>query len=360
MIVMVAFIALGVDIGYLQNARVELQKAADAAAMAAAWEFADSSVAVSTQSTNARNKAAEFAAANPVCKSAPSVDLNLANMAGGDIVVGYLANPSDPNATLDTTDPTKYNAVQIRIRRTSSQNGEVPMFFGRALGLNSVASQATATAAMMKNFAGFKTPSGSDKLNILPFALDKETWDNLMAGVGTDNWRWDPSTKQVVSGSDGVKEVNLYPQSTGSSGNRGTVDVGGSNNSTADLARQITEGVSASDMQALGKPLKFDDNGKLTLNGDTGISAGVKDELTSIIGQTKVIPIFESVVGPGNNATYTIVAWVGVRVLDVNLTGKMSNKRLMIQPANVIAKYGISDPGTQKSWYVYSPAWLVR
>ena len=55
--------------------------------------------------------------------------------------------------------------------------------------------------------------------------------------------------------------------------------------------------------------------------GDTGISAGVKDELASIIGQTRIIPVFSSVSGNGNNATYVIVRWVGVRVMAVKLTG---------------------------------------
>jgi hypothetical protein len=96
------------------------------------------------------------------------------------------------------------------------------------------------------------------------------------------------------------------------------------------------------------------------LNGDTGISAGVKDDLASIIGETRVIPLFESVAGNGNNAQYTIVRWVGVRVLDVGLTGKMSSKRLIVQPANVVIRGGIPAEGTQKSEYVYSPAWLVR
>ena len=64
----------------------------------------------------------------------------------------------------------------------------------------------------------------------------------------------------------------------------GTVDIGGANNSTSDLARQIREGMSAEDMADLassGRSLEFTE-GKLTLNGDTGISAGVKDDLVYI------------------------------------------------------------------------------
>ncbi len=367
MIVMIAFVAMGVDIGYIQNARVELQKSADAAAMAAAWELVDDDALtgladMSDNVSSARGTAVEYAGLNKVCQSAPAVDANAGNSPSGDVVIGYRSNTADYDDPLDTSDPSKFNAVQVRVRRTSTQNGEVPLFFAKALGMDSVASEAVATAALGSNFGGFSTPPEGDTLEIMPFALDKQTWDNLINnGVGTDNWNWDAECAEVAAGADGIKEVNLYPQSTGSPGNRGTVDVGGNNNSTADLARQIVDGISRQDMIDLGKPLEFDANGKLYLNGDTGISAGVKDELASIKGKTRIIPIFESVSGNGNNANYTIVQWVGVRILDVKLTGGMSSKRVIIQPANVMTRHGKKNEGnTTTSWYVYSPASLVR
>ncbi|MEZ6119621.1 MAG: hypothetical protein R3C28_24060 [Pirellulaceae bacterium] len=71
------------------------------------------------------------------------------------------------------------------------------------------------------------------------------------------------------------------------------------------------------DMNAMGGTLEFDANGELVLNGDTGISAGVKDELASIVGETRIIPIFSQVQGPGNNADYTIVWLKWSRALQV-------------------------------------------
>jgi hypothetical protein len=106
--------------------------------------------------------------------------------------------------------------------------------------------------------------------------------------------------------------------------------------------------------------LKFDANGELDLNGDTGISAGVKDELASIKGKPRIIPIFASVTGPGNNANYTIVAFAGIRIMEVVLTGKQSSKRVIIQPAQVNAKGGIPGSGPQTSYYTYSKPWLVQ
>ena len=99
----------------------------------------------------------------------------------------------------------------------------------------------------------------------------------------------------------------------------------------------------------------------MALNGDPGISAGVKDELASIKGKPRIIPVFESVSGPGNNATYVIVKFAGVRIMDVKLTGSMSSKRVIIQPASVKARGAIpATDGTPRSDFIYSPVWLVR
>jgi Flp pilus assembly protein TadG len=355
---LIAFAAFAIDLGYLYAVRVELQRSADAAAIAAAWELIDKDGKAGTQTatgltTSASTKASQFAALNLVANQAPA-------LGSGDMVVGYMSNPASPSNALATT-PTGMlpNAVQVRVQRTSDQNGQVPLFFARALGFDKQSLSAQATAAYVSTFAGFRTPADGDTLNILPFALDEDTWNNLTS-AGSDDWTYNSSTKTVSSGADGVKEVNLYPQGTGSPGNRGTVDIGSSNNSTADIARQIVYGINASDLAHLGGSICFDSTGVLHLNGDTGISAGVKDELASIIGQPRIIPIFRSVVGPGNNADYTIVKFVGIRVLDVNLTGSMSTKHVTLQPCNVIMKGGIYQSGATTTQYVYSPVWLVR
>jgi hypothetical protein len=198
-------------------------------------------------------------------------------------------------------------------------------------------------------------------LGVLPFSLDDESWSLMLAGTGTDDWTWNSATSQIEAGPDGILELDLYPQGTGSPGNRGTVDVGSNNNSTADIARQILNGVTPQDLEYHGGSLEFDSNGELFLNGDTGISAGIKDELLAIKGKPRVIPVFTQVTGNGNNAQYTIVRFVGIRICEVQLTGSVSSKRVIVQPAQVVAKGGIPSTGsTTTSYYVYSPTWLVR
>jgi hypothetical protein len=167
----------------------------------------------------------------------------------------------------------------------------------------------------------------------------------------------------VTAGSDGILECNLFPQGTGSPGNRGTVLVGGQGTST--LVSQIQYGLTASDLSSYGGKLQLDCTGNLYLPAKPGISAGTKSALAAIIGQTRIIPIFASCSGNGANCTYDIVQFVGIRVLDVNLTGSMSSKHLTVQPAWVWTRGGIAagssgNSSTQNAYGVYSPVWLVK
>ncbi len=366
-IALVGLCALAIDIGYLMVAKTQLQQSADAAALAGCAELIDNEAITGTASltdeiVSARALAVQFAALNKVCQAAPSVNDNAANSSSGDVVVGQLTYPFSADQSMDCSQPNSFNSVQVTVKRTATSNGEVNLFFGKLFGFQSRPLLASATAALVTNVGGFRMPGNGANLELLPFALDIDTWNALLWGsVTTDNWRWDAVGERVLAGSDGIREINLYPQGTGSPGNRGTVDIGGSNNSTADIARQIIDGVSPADMAHFpNSELKLDANGELFLNGDTGISDGVKDELASIIGKPRIIPIFESVVAPGNNATYTIVAFSGIRILEVVLTGKQTKKRVIIQPALVNAKGGIPAGGPQSSYYTYSKPWLVR
>jgi Flp pilus assembly protein TadG len=363
---MLAMIAFAVDIGYLLVARTELQHAADAAALAAAADLIPDSGGLygqpdmSAEITTARNRAITFSAANRVRNVAPAVDPNTSNSTSGDIVIGYLANPSDPSQNMSFADLNKSNAAQVRVRRTAGQNGEVALFFSRIFGINSRAVEATATAALRtESFSSFKTPDDGTNLPILPITLKIDAWNDMLNGIGPDDLGWDQS-KGLTHKGDKVLEIELYPDST-TPGNFGTIDIGSSSNSTSDIARQITDGISPSDMaQMPGGQLGFDSNGQLSLNGDTGVSASIQNELKSIIGQPRMIPIYKSVANPGDNAMYSICEFVGIRVMAVKLTGSLALKSVTIQPAYVSMKGGTGG-GNQTSQYVYSySVWLVR
>lgn len=365
-VVMLGMVAMSVDIGYVLSMKEEMQRTADSAALAACWQYG-SNLAYGqdtiTSEQNARSVAQQYANNNAVGNVGPSIDLNSSNHPEGDLVFGYIDDLYNPNATFDTTSANFYNAVKVRVRRDESLNGKAPSFFSKVFGHTGQALYANATAAIVRDVSGFQTPARGMTIDLLPFALDLDTWNDWVAESGPgveDDWTWDAERGEIRSGSDGWMEVNLYPQGTGSPGNRGTVDIGSSNNSTNDIARQILHGVNASDMAYHGGRLEFDQCGKLYLNGDTGISAGVKDELAQIKGQPRIIPIFSEVNGPGNNAIYTIVKWQGIRIMDVKLTGPMNKKHVTIQMAPAVGPGVIPSTITGTSAFVYSPAVLIE
>ena len=166
----------------------------------------------------------------------------------------------------------------------------------------------------------------------------------------------------VTAGSDGILELNLFPGAGPTQlppGNFGTVDIGSSNNSTADLSRQIVSGVSAADLEYHGGSLTLGDFG-IYLNGDTGLSAAIQDELASILGIPRAIPLFDVVSGPGNNAMFHIVGFAGIQITSVRLTGPMTQKEVVIQPAHVVDDAVITESGSGPSYFIYRPVQLVR
>lgn len=352
---MLVVLALVLDLSRISIARDELQRSADATALAACWQLYDDKVSMRTLGETTRNvqqTSSEMAAANRIANQSPTLSAPL-----GDLQLGKFSFPSSSFSL--TNQLSDLNAVRVQLRRQAEVNGEVQLFFSKLLGRESQALQTTATAAMVSEITGFHLPGlNHSNLQILPIALDLETWQNVISGQTTDNFQC--SGTSVSSGSDGLFECNLYPQGTGSPGNRGTVDIGSSNNSTADIRRQIIHGISRQDMIDLGKPLQFDTSGELLLNGDTGISAAIKDDLADIIGQKRIIPIFTSVSGNGNTAWYTIVRFEGVRILEVKLTGPMKQKRLIVQPAPMIARGSIvKQNAPQRSSTLFTPVMLV-
>jgi hypothetical protein len=356
MVALMGLLAIAVDLGYLMMVKSEMQRTADAAALAAGWDLIDEQVLSGNGNPegcveNARATAGTYAGFNLVCNDAPG-------LAFEDMIAGYIANPFMSDAQMTYEDPRRFNTVWVRLRKTADHNGAIPLYFARALGFDSSSGEAEATATFINNIAGFRAPSSTEAGNpmVLPFAMDKETWCSRYQ----DEWCWNGD--EIIRGSDGVCEVNLYPQGDGTPGNRGTVDLGGHNNSTCDIARQILTGLSAEDLAYHGGQLEIDfEQCGTELNGDTGISAAVKDELESIVGQKRIIPIFDDVSKPGDNAVYSIVQWAGIRICEVKLTGAMKHKRVIIQPANVCVPGAIPAPdGVSGSEFVYSPVWLLR
>jgi len=347
MVVVFGFAAFSIDVGYISLTKTQLQNAADAAAIGACQELVDGLGHNPTKTpgeaeTDARAAAVAVAAANRAGER-QSIHCN----GNRDVRLGqYVWNGSGYDKNWGVS---PYNLIEVTLRRDQAigaPDGPLPLFFAPVIGHRTATLVESATSAMIPG-SGIRVRAGSNqKAGVLPFALDEPTWNNLINNnIGeqdlfTHNWE----DQALASGGDGVQEINLYPNGAVSTlpGNRGTVDIGGANNSTADLSRQITDGLNETDLSYFGGELDPSYENPLVLQGDTGISAGMKDELDLIKGEPKLIPIFTEASGNGNNSQFTIVKFVPVTVVAVKLSG--NPKYVMVQPTKYVGTDVI--PGT--------------
>ncbi len=343
LVLIFAFTSFTIDLGFIALTKAELQNAADSAALGGAQEL-QNGVGIGPVSspedtaTAARHVADALASLNPAGEL-DSVYIDEIN----DVRFGQLQWDDAAGKWETNWGVTPYTLIEVVAHRDRGEakdvngvtvDGPLPLFFGPVIGRKD-ASLSTRSVAAIFPGGGFRIDEDSNaRSNILPIALDEQTWNDLLAGIGSDDYGYDAANDRIECHGDGILEANLYP--SGSTelppGNRGTVDLGSPNNSTQDLKRQIVYGLNAEDMSWFGGELRFDDV-PVELNGDTGLSGGIEASLREVIGQAKAIPIFSSVSGPGNNATYTITKFVGIRIMDVNLAGNPSKRRVVVQPA---------------------------
>jgi Flp pilus assembly protein TadG len=350
-VVLFGFAALTLDIGYLCLARTQLQNAADSAALAAAVHLLDES-RLTTNSADLlapplaliRSTAQEFAQMNQAAGRAVTLADNPTNDPNGEIVVAQLTTPGDLGETLLLLTPSQYNTVQVSTRFTETGSGAISLFFGRVFGYTHADVSASATASVWSGVAGFSLPAAStETVPVLPIAVNQAAWNSVRySGAGADQYYWDPLAQTVTPGPDGIREMSVFPNDT-SSGNFGILDIGHVGSSTADVQRQIRDGLSAADLAYHGGELTLNPaTGMLSLGGATGLSAALKSALEDIIGQTRIVPLYTTVSGSGSNATYTIVGFAGVRVVHVRLTG--AQKTLVLQMANVMSSRAVLNP----------------
>jgi Flp pilus assembly protein TadG len=365
LVVLVGMVAFAIDIGAVAHARTELQATADAGDLAGLAKLYSSSGA--TQ---------DFTAAKAeVNKYVGGSAGNYPGMvvADADIEFGYFT-PTAALGTRFSTDLTKRqaNALRVTLRRDGSTNPRQQMFFAPTLGKahNNVTARATAwvppALGALPESDLIPYVAHVDYFNAaagLPArASNSAGFQNVSASDFSDNWVIGAPGTVPTAGHDGAKELLLFDGDQNAPGNFGSIDLGSASNGTPELARQLRNGPTQADFDILQSGKKLASDGSLqapvTLGGDTGISNGTKDDWAAIIGQNKIIPLYSTVSGNGNNAAYNIVGFAGVRIVAVDLTG--NPKRVWVQPTSFYSsKVSVAPAGSSGMIGVYGPPRLV-
>jgi hypothetical protein len=189
---LIAMASLTIDVGAMYNAKADLQRTADAAALAAASRLADYG-----DDTNpldlARATATELAQHNDVLGQSVTIDVDT------DITFGRATFNSASQQYDFIPDNVIPDAVQVRVRKTEdSPNGSLTLFFARIFGMNTANLSAEAVAVMVpRDIAIVADLSGShnDDSEFRHYRMTEinlfDVWDNLPGGANELGSVWD-------------------------------------------------------------------------------------------------------------------------------------------------------------------------
>ena len=294
---LLAIVACAVDYGYLLKKRADLQRAADAAVLAAARDLVPADDGTQDLAT-VRDALRQYAASN-ISEVANFTVLD------SDIEIGRY-DPATIYSNFTILNSGTFDTVRVTLRRDSQANSRVSLFFARIFGINDANVSVMATAVLPK--ASFLKPGAG----VLPFSIPKSEWDAASTG---DAW-------SVFS--DGHIEDDLGDTIPG---NFGTLDLGDSSNSTADMRDQMLNGLRQHDLDGLyaegriAQDTHIDGNEAFYSNSDTGLSSGMKSAIQAIHGEKRLIPVYDSVSGTGNNAEFHVVGWAACEVVTSGWAG---------------------------------------
>ena len=341
---LLGMLALSVDLGWITATQSELQNAADSAALAAAGQMIDGytlynlptqankAAILATAEQNAVTYAQQFASYNG------AGDVSSLALNAGDVTFGF-TNSSGAFTPAPTF--TGYpNTVKVTVRRDSSANGPLGLFFAAAIGTANISLTATASATVYASsanngFTGFNS-SAPGNGSFMPLVLDDNVWNTFLAtGVSSDG--------TVHAGPNGSPQLNVYPNPGNAPGNFGLLNIGPPISNAPDFSTWIRNGPTSSDLAYLTNnnlvPVSVA-NPKLW-EGGPGLKSTLVDDFQSIMNTPRSIVLFTPVStspyiaasGQGSNTFYKIVGFAGVTVTQA--TGHGSNMDISIQPTSV-------------------------
>lgn len=330
---LLGFAALAIDIGYAYSVQAELQRNADSAALAGASALVSDNL---LENEPVDPTPEIIARAQSYALGNPSGGV-LIDVATDDVAPGFLADIYNPNEPIAPAPFAMFNAVEVKVRRDATLNGEIAAFFARIFGVSSIPLSATAAAVVEDGFSGYHPPPVGQQGPLLPFTVHKDKYEESLAS-GPDSWGWNTAAQQITGGADGIKEIWIYPNGP-DVGNFGTLNVGLIQQGTDQLGGQVENGLNEGDLIAevgTDNMVFYDDAGNpqtYTITGNPGISGGLIDNIEARLGDVVGFFLHDQTTAEGANYEYQIVDIRFGRLMEVKLNGNPSIRRVVIQPA---------------------------
>lgn len=348
-VVLIGFAALALDLGYVMVVRVQLQNAADAAAMAGVSAFAnplvlDDSAYQEQLPYQATLRAMDYAAKN-------QADNESLQISWSDVSVGRISNPENlQEAIIVGAQP--YNAVRVLVKKGSdSPNRPVQLLFARIWGYDTASVAVVSTAILDTRVSGYR-PLENQNGPLMPIVVREQKWiDEVVNQGGNDNYGIDPDTGAITNGPDGIREISIYPEKKkefdpegDGAGNFGLININTDNNGAVTIADQIRNGLTQQDLAGeFGQSeigFTNDDGSPKTLNvgGTPGLKTSLNDDFTSRVGDVIGFFLHGDVQLNGSNATYELNGMQFGRLVSVSLTGSPDSRVIVIQPTVYVGR----------------------
>jgi len=349
LIPLLAMLAFAIDAGWMVLVKADLQNAADAAALAGAeklqsgyvqyympGQFYQRNIAVAG-TTNTPGSSMATAEQFAYCNKAGNVNITLLDQ---DISYGF----TDASGNFTTSYTGFPNTVQVTVRRDSTANGPVGLFFGRVLGTPSVAMTATARATIYSGTVSTLQAIPGVQAHILPVALDYTVWDQFYkTGMSPDG-------TIHVNATNGYPELKIYPSPDNAPGNFGLIDVGPPQNNVPAFRSWIDDGETPNDISYLinNNLLPVSMASPQNWKAGPGLKSTLLTNFQDQLNVPNMIPLFQAAQyptdangntylaasGSGQNASYAIVGFVGVAISDASGNGQ--NMNISVQPVAII------------------------
>jgi Flp pilus assembly protein TadG len=353
LVFLLGMVAFAVDLSWKALSESELQNAADSAALAGAGKLGDNFVLYSLPNQSSSTKATLISGAVSTAKTTAKTFAAL-NSAGGvsnlalldsDIDVGY--TDSTGTYTSNATNANNYpNTVKVTMRRDSSANTPLGLFFAPALGISSANLIAPATATLYGGSIDSLKP-GTTNTGMMPITFDVNAWNNFIK-TGQDA---DGNSNKDSSGNP---LIQIYP-SVKDTGNFGWLSLNDTHVGASTLNSWISSGAAPSDVQNLISadliPLSKHSSA-WDWQGENGFKASDVSAVNAQVGKTFILPLFtpydssssnySAGNGQGSKYYYNIVQFVGITVM----TSPDSNHQVWVQPAPITDAHMILNATT--------------
>lgn len=353
-------LALVVDRLWVDAAKVELIRAAEAAALAGARSLADDDrlkrdYDPAVIAGGATLAAVEMGRTNTVAGRPLELDYD------ADIAVGTYAESEMTGRTLFLTETSDPRTVVVRPALLRSRNNPVALLI-RAVHGPEFAELSVRVEASVNNHVYGVRPVLDTTVPVLPFGiLRKETTDqkrpswssDIDGGAGTDLWAYDLTTRSVIHEPDGIPEITLtLDDESGLTGGEtppasrkvnAALLKFGSESSSERLPRQFEQGLNVVDLERTGGEL-IPDVRPFNISAKFRLPSRDVKSLSAIGGEARLLLLYSErpVPGPNEQAQVRCEGLVAGRIMNIeHQTGQPV--RIILQPAVVATRTALAS-----------------